>query len=937
MMEHYGSDFNATGSVMSRAELEDQRRKRGECVRCGQKCYQKKLFKMIPITEHGKVENGRCLNCHPLDASAGAIPAVSRPATQADLQRFSRTQNVLRQSTSAGGRSTPNGGMAQRRSASQTAIDASQNVRRQHGGSRRTGSTSYRSSQSSRSLPTRNSGRSEGSATSDGPYIRTDRSMDGDASVVSSTSSTRGAIGPHTTGRSSESLKSATLNDIHPHVDGRGIDTGIMPPSGTSRPSYGRPNSNRSISASSYYSRDSDGSRDQRRFTDDEQDIDEFTDEYGRTYQDMNGDYNHDGYQQEQGREYDDDEYGGVGMDQPARDFGERPNFDYYYRPNQDAHHEDDDNDSRHDANVDSYDDVGRVPGINTSHHLRNNVGSNHESGGGSSHGSYHRRPPYHRNESVPPGNLKSIHRSHSPDFNASMDFHLQQPRSHSLDHSVASFADDLHRHGRESTSEPDLGLLGDHNVSGHRTNEHGNRNWGRQMDDNHQQSNSYEDNSSLPEPEFPVLQRLRESSNDYVSILDIMHEYRDMPQVQSLGMLILSNLQLTDDDCNGMARLGAAQIIVDGMMAFHDLVDLQISGCRAIWNASFTTLNQLAFVDCGALDILSQSMSNFLRDTDFQEQALSVLANLGAAEQNLDIVFEKGVVSRIVAAMNAHINRVTLQIRGCLAIANLASHHSPLKQKILESGAGHAIVISMVMHPSDPELQEKALRALRNLSANCDENRIEITNIGGIDAIISAMQVHRDASGVQEAGAWTLSNLAGNADSRILIGDCGGVDVTIRAMWVHSDKASVQEWCCRALFTLSLEHHNRAMVLDVGGISAVVNAMQAHNDSPAIQEMGSAVLFNLASDQQSKMRIVDEEALDAVVLAMVLHSDDDKVQERACQLLLQLCIAENFKAMQASNVGELVRAAASKFPESCGESAGKLMIVIEGFIAEYM
>jgi hypothetical protein len=97
-MERLGTDFNATGSVMSKRELEELRRKKGECVRCGQKCFQKKLFKMIPITDHGKVLNGRCLGCNPLpgdgDAS-GVLPAVSRPATMQDLQRFNRSQNNL--------------------------------------------------------------------------------------------------------------------------------------------------------------------------------------------------------------------------------------------------------------------------------------------------------------------------------------------------------------------------------------------------------------------------------------------------------------------------------------------------------------------------------------------------------------------------------------------------------------------------------------------------------------------------------------------------------------------------------------------------------------------------------------------------------------------------------------------------------------------------
>jgi RNA 3'-terminal phosphate cyclase len=64
-------------------------------------------------------------------------------------------------------------------------------------------------------------------------------------------------------------------------------------------------------------------------------------------------------------------------------------------------------------------------------------------------------------------------------------------------------------------------------------------------------------------------------------------------------------------------------------------------------------------------------------------------------------------------------------------------------------------------------------------------------------------------------------------------------------------------------------------------------------------------------------MRVVDEEALDAIVLAMVLHGECFKVQECACQVLLQLAIMENFKAMQASNIGELVRVAAERFPQN--------------------
>jgi hypothetical protein len=162
-------------------------------------------------------------------------------------------------------------------------------------------------------------------------------------------------------------------------------------------------------------------------------------------------------------------------------------------------------------------------------------------------------------------------------------------------------------------------------------------------------------------------------------------------------------------------------------------------------------------------------------------------------------------------------------------------------------------------------------------------------------------------------------------------------VDVIIRAMWVHSDNVAIQEWCCKALYSLSLDRNNSTMVLEVGGISAVVNAMQAHVDSSAVQERGCAILCNLAADDKCKLRIVDEEALDAIVLAMVLYSDDIKVQERACKVLLQVAIPENFKSMLASNIGELVRTAAQKFPEKCREPAQWLLHALEGSTSEYI
>ena len=82
--------------------IQQGRRSRGECSTCGQACFKKRHFKLVPISIQGKVLNGRCLKCRPLSpqdaaAAASTIPAISRPATAEDLARFRLKQQHIRE------------------------------------------------------------------------------------------------------------------------------------------------------------------------------------------------------------------------------------------------------------------------------------------------------------------------------------------------------------------------------------------------------------------------------------------------------------------------------------------------------------------------------------------------------------------------------------------------------------------------------------------------------------------------------------------------------------------------------------------------------------------------------------------------------------------------------------------------------------------------
>jgi len=57
-----------TGVVLSKSEIRKRCKKHGQCKTCETKCFEKHIFKTIPITGNDVLE-GQCLRCYPLSAS----------------------------------------------------------------------------------------------------------------------------------------------------------------------------------------------------------------------------------------------------------------------------------------------------------------------------------------------------------------------------------------------------------------------------------------------------------------------------------------------------------------------------------------------------------------------------------------------------------------------------------------------------------------------------------------------------------------------------------------------------------------------------------------------------------------------------------------------------------------------------------------------------
>mmetsp|Transcript_17439 Transcript_17439/g.20120 ORF Transcript_17439/g.20120 Transcript_17439/m.20120 type:complete len:895 (+) Transcript_17439:291-2975(+) len=894
MQDRIGIDFSSSGSVMNKKQLEEQRRKRGECLSCGQKCFQKKLFKMVPLTIHGSAFEGRCLKCRPLDAPTTdtVLPAVSRPATRQDMQRFSQSQSSLR--------SQSRRLISQPPPASRDPARHSIAIPPQSRSRRSTSDQANRSGVTNRSYNSDSAGR-----------LSEDEGLENHRGL---SNNNRGSTSSQDSRSDKFTPLNSTTQDSRPNK--------FSPPNSTSGPTrtsslgpskqaFGQPAPKRSISHLGVNAMNAEMA--------------------GRTAEHheedppkSNGDDGHG--------------FGKLVIAEVAANRIQRKFRDDHPIKPQTTNQENSPVYADYDQNLstesDPHDRLSGSAHSTRSGRTDDDEINNHEP----IHGVLNRGGEIQFNDTTVPladetaGNgsdlpfrVANAESSRTMSSMSSIEEDRDSSKSNETRQLSWKPAKDFAKKKREGDvfegDDDDLSI--DSETGSCRSKENGSI-YSRSSRRSSTQSTRHAHHEERAVADIVA------ANDNYQTVLSIMRENPTSSAVQQEGLKHISEMRLSDNQYSEIMEFGALRDVMKAMKTHLNNPDVQCCGCRAIWNLSATPQNQILLVDEGALECILVAMESFPNESQLQEKALSALSNLGAAAENQERILRLGTIERIVEAMNKHSENGIVQAKACSALTNFASYDSPLKRKIMEKSGGGAVVVSMIMHPEDIDLQEKALRALRNICANCDENKIEVANVGGIDAVISAMQVHRDESGVQEAGAWTLSNLAVNPDNKALIGDSGGIDVVIRAMWVHSDNDSVQEWCCRALWTLSVDAQNRLVMMEIGGISAVVNAMQAHVSAATVQEKGCGVLSNLAAtNDDSKVKIVEEEALDAIIMAMVIHGDNRAVQDRACSVLKRLAIGPNIKPMQAANVGELVIQAAEKFPEKCREKANAILKVL--------
>ena len=113
------------------------------------------------------------------------------------------------------------------------------------------------------------------------------------------------------------------------------------------------------------------------------------------------------------------------------------------------------------------------------------------------------------------------------------------------------------------------------------------------------------------------AIESLSACSQNYRDIVNIMREFGHSSLIQQEGLKHISNLHLTDSEYSDLMAIGASNVVIAAMKTHFKSSEVQSGACRAIWNLSASSENQVQLVQDGALDSILAAMDKYPADAE--------------------------------------------------------------------------------------------------------------------------------------------------------------------------------------------------------------------------------------------------------------------------------------------------------------------------------
>jgi len=416
------------------------------------------------------------------------------------------------------------------------------------------------------------------------------------------------------------------------------------------------------------------------------------------------------------------------------------------------------------------------------------------------------------------------------------------------------------------------------------------------------------------------------------IAILDIAIEC-DVNNIVLMDLLMDSIITLCFLSKDALLQFGVIVVVIDCMVEHETSEIIQQKGCAVLALLASTENLQvnLSIAETDGIDMIVSALANFSTNQSIQTDACRSLSHLSIDHESRMLISSQGGLILLVNAMRQFRDDLDLLEAACAALLNLSSDAE--EQVIAGSNVIESVIGIMRYQLNSPRLQEKCLGVLQNISMRSRDSKRRIADHGGVSAVTFAMKEFLGSPTVLERAFTTLWSLAVLEQNQHQIADEGGISLVINGMMANITYMQVQKQACGCLCTLSSDSRNKTLIRDLGGVDAIVYAMWSHYNSDALLIEACRALSSLAVNvQTNEVMIASEGEIRAIMSALRRFPQSERLQEHGCVALRNFLLSADNAVIvrsEATELEELVSAAAQRFPERCGERARQVLASI--------
>ena len=421
-------------------------------------------------------------------------------------------------------------------------------------------------------------------------------------------------------------------------------------------------------------------------------------------------------------------------------------------------------------------------------------------------------------------------------------------------------------------------------------------------------------------------------------AVVDALDFHRDDPLVQQHACAAIASLcssstqpclyfyrqeevRASEENRDRAIRAGAAESILDAVLAFEDNQEVRKQGYLALRNLGARAVAGLmegvrkgnAKVQEIGLVVITAMCVCDDPDADPDAPDHSVHCEGFCGPKLVKGHAGAKFVELTVLALREHANNSSIQQKGCQALRSICGQRETWVDGDVFAEAWVAVLAAIQAFASNPDVQRHGCAALSALCQrfNSDSYSSIVCSVEGqrlpgfarvVDALVGAIKGHTSSADVQKRGCAALRDFCSprlpdgpaKVEHRDLVVrrvvEAGGLEAIVEALGNHASAADLHGRGCMALSTLLRDPENCRRVLEAdGALETIVGVLKA-----------SARMVTEAHQEVDEE--VDEEEDEAKMTGIrgdkkVLRSNEEKISEQihaltaVCGVLVSLCI----------------------------------------------